>query len=145
MSIFGVADAVDHRIWQHRNLLAVAELVEYGVKRKLPPIAWRVPTIGTVTGTVETLGSLAEAHPPRQTFEAWFEALSKHPRVGPGQLGIRRDRGQRHEHTDPHGQTRMIAAFELALKARPMCSFCLLAEWCEEELDQDGRGSYAKE
>lgn len=133
MSLFGPIDDDDHRRGQHRNLLAVTELVQHGVKRKLPPVTWNIPTIGTVTGTVDVFGSLADAHPPREVFEAWFKALSKHPRVSPGQLGITRDGGQRHERTDQHGQTRMIAAFNITLNGHPRCEFCLLAEWFTDE------------
>lgn len=135
MSVFGPTDDGDYRRWQQRNLKAVTELITLGVKKKLPPIAWRVPTIGTLTGTVENHAD----HHPREVFEAWHIALTDHQRIDPRGLGLDGDGPPRRERTFDTGQTRMTAVWDLRFTSdrHPHCDFVIVAEWYEDELTQN--------
>jgi hypothetical protein len=131
MSLFGKIDDNDHRRWQARNLRAVTALVQFGVKHKLTPLSWRLPTIGTVTGVVDVFGD----HHPREVFEAWYTALDKQRRVSPRPTGINRDGAARRERTDSLGQTKMLASFELEIAQRSeRCEFVIIAEWFEDDI-----------
>jgi hypothetical protein len=134
-SLFGRATDVDRRIWQHRNLAALTELVKLGEKRKLPPLFWTLPSIGTVSGRADSL--LGEQH-PRAVFEAWHAALSAHPRMEPRGLGLRNDEPPRRERTNDVGLTHMIAAFELRLPSQSRCDIAIIAEWFEDNFTKDG-------
>ncbi|WP_435583442.1 hypothetical protein [Amycolatopsis thermoflava] len=137
MSLFGPADDADHRRWQQRNLFAVTELIKFGVKRKLPPLEWTVPTVGNAAGKVDAPRARIDHVHPREIFEAWYAALDAHPRVKPRPLGFRGDSGQRSERTDNLGRTRMISSHVLQIPGHGACDFVLLAEWWEDDTTAD--------
>lgn len=134
MSVFGRVDDGDRRRWQARDLRAMTELIQLGVKHKLTPLGWRLPTIGTVVGTVDNYVD----HHPREVFEAWYTALDKQRRISQRPTGINRDGPARGERTDHLGQTRMLASFELEIAQRSgwseRCEFVVVAEWFEDDI-----------
>lgn len=130
MSLFGKIDDNDHRRWQARNLRAVTDLVQFGVKHRLQPLDWRLPTIGTVAGTVD---NYRDSH-PREVFEAWYTVLGKQRGISPRPMGIGRDGPARRERTDHVGQIRMLASFEFDPAQRSQrCEFVIVAEWFEDD------------
>lgn len=138
MSLFGPIDDVDRRIWQQRGLKALSAMVELGVKKKLPPLAWNLPGSGGLVGTVPTLG---RDHDPRAVFEAWAAALDAHPRVEPRRplLHGHTPLPTRSERTTSDGQTRLWAGYTFRLVSdaqHPSTDLTLIAEWWEDEHQQ---------
>jgi hypothetical protein len=128
VSIFGPVTDVDRHRWQQRNLKALSELVQLGVKKKLAPLFWTLPDIGNVCGKVQVLGRDQDPH---EVFEAWFNALSKLQGVEPRNLGFRGEGAPRSERVI-NGQTRLLAGFTMRLPAG-RCDIALLAEWFADD------------
>lgn len=135
MSLFGPVDDGDRRLWQQQNLTALTELIKLGATKKLPPLMWRLPDIGDLSGTVD---SYSGVHHPRAVFEAWMVALGAHKRVEPLGLGMRSDLPPRSERTDDTGRTRLMAGFTIRLtdRAHPARKVVLIAEWWEDEVTE---------
>lgn len=131
-------DDNDCRRKQRENLKGLTALVEYGLKKKLPPLVWRLPeSVGALVGSTPYLAGDVQ---PREAFEAWVAALDAMPRVTPRNLGFHGEGPTRSDRTRSDGQTRMIAAFQLPLVKEgtwPRCEFVILAEWYEHEDDAD--------